>query len=343
MTAARRGAIIGFGNVAENGHLPGWLDHPDFSIVAVADPSPTRCARAEELIPGVRIYTDYEELLSRESLEFADIASPPAYHRPAILACAAAGIDVLCEKPLATTADDYRPVRRAIDAAGVILHVVHNWKYSEAFRTLGGVLANGALGNLTDVRFETQRNGWSASEDDWRIKRGVAGGGILVDHGWHNFYLILALAGTAPVSVDATLDRARYVAAEIEDTAHCRIGFPTMTAEIRLTWAATERRTRWELSAERGRVVVDDDRVEIEMGGKHQQLLLQSGLSAGSHHPDWFPGVIDSFRGELDDPRLRGTNRSEAEWCLVLLDRAYASAAAKQGPVSLPSPDELLT
>jgi predicted dehydrogenase len=76
MSSARRGAIIGFGNVAEKGHLPGWLDATDFEIVAVADPAPQRRAQAAKLIPGARTYAEYDELLARESPDFVDIASP---------------------------------------------------------------------------------------------------------------------------------------------------------------------------------------------------------------------------------------------------------------------------
>src|SRR5262245_43185626 len=132
MSPARRGAIIGFGSVAENGHLPGWLNDPDFEIIAVADPAAARRERAKELIPPVHVYSDFRELLHGETLDFVDIASPPAFHDAAIQACAAAGIDVLCEKPLATNAASYRPTRRAVDESGILLHVVHNWRYSEA-------------------------------------------------------------------------------------------------------------------------------------------------------------------------------------------------------------------
>jgi predicted dehydrogenase len=341
MTSARRGAIIGFGSVAENGHLPGWRDVGDFEIVAVADPVAGRRARAEELIPNLHTYSSLDELFASEALDFVDIASPPLFHQPAILAAAAAGVDVLCEKPLTVTAEIYRPMRRAVEESEILLHVVHNWKYSEAFLALSDLLASGSLGRIDEVVFETRRNGWSVSADDWRIKRSIAGGGILVDHGWHNFYLILAVAGEQPTGLRATLERLRYREAEIEDTACCRIDFPRMTAEIRLTWAASERRTRWEVRGRSGRVVVDDDVVEIEHDGPREVRRLHSGLSAGSHHADWFPGVIDSFRRELDDPGVRGTNRREAEQCLVLLDRAYASAAAGGARLELPSPDEL--
>jgi len=336
MSGRRRGAIIGFGNVAEKGHLPGWLAAPDFDIVAVADPSPQRRSRAEELIHGIRSYESYEDLLAREKLDFVDIASPPAFHPSAIGSAARRGVDVLCEKPLTTRIDDYLPARRAVDEAGVLLHVVHNWKYSEAFRVLNELLKTADIGELKHMLFETRRNGWSVSDNDWRIQRAVAGGGILVDHGWHNFYLVLALARRDPIAVSATVERRRYVDADIEDTASCGIDFENLAAEIRLTWAASERRTRWELTGERGRIVVDDDVIELETESQTRTRRLTSGLSAGSHHADWFPGVIDSFRRELDDPRQRGVNRREAEWCLALLDRAYA-AAAGHGPISLQS------
>lgn len=341
MSAARRGAFIGFGSVAEHGHLPGWQAAGDFDIVAVADPVAERRARAKELIRGVRTYAALEELFAREPLDFIDIASPPAFHPPAILAAARAGVDVLCEKPLTSTVESYRPVRRTLEESGILLHVVHNWKFSEAFRVVAEIVGSGRFGRTTAASFETRRSGWSVSADDWRIKRAVAGGGILVDHGWHNLYLLLNLAGETPLAVSATLARLRYRDAEIEDTASCRIDFPHMTAEVRLTWAAPERKTRWEITAERGRIVVDDDTVAVESADHREVRRLSSGLSAGSHHADWFPGVIDSFRRELGDPALRGANRREAELCLVLLDRAYASAASGGARTVLPPTERL--
>jgi predicted dehydrogenase len=341
MSAARRGAIIGFGNAAEHGHLPGWLNHPDFEIVAVADARSERRALAKTLLPEIGIYSTHEELLASESLDFVDIASPPAFHRDAVLAAAAAGLHVLCEKPLVTTVEDYRPIRKAVDAAGVVLHAVHNWKFSEAFLCLEDIIRSGRIGAIEHIVFEVERNGWSVSDDDWRIRKSIAGGGILVDHGWHNFYLILSLAAQTPTSVHATLERRRYLDAEIEDTAACEIAFPGLSAEVHLTWAAMRRRTRWLLHGSSGRVAIDDDVIEIDNGAGHRAHKLVAGLSAGSHHPDWFPGVLQSFRREIEEPEGRGRNRAEAEWCLVLLDRAYASAAQAGCALPLSAPAAL--
>jgi predicted dehydrogenase len=340
---ARAGAVVGFGNVAANGHLPVWRERSDFRIVAVVDSDAERRALAAAALPGIRTYSTTDELLRHEQLDFVDIATPPAFHAAAIIAAAQAGVHVLCEKPVTTSVREYRAVREAIRRSGVVLHTVHNWKYSEAFRTVRQLLQAGALGPLNHISFHTARNGCAVTtRDNWRVQAAVAGGGILVDHGWHAFYLLLALAQERPRCIRAALERRRYVDAEVEDTAECAIDFPSLTGEIRLTWAAAARQTEWRFIGDDGQLIIDDDQVRIHSkSGRHSQRLA-TALSAGSHHPEWFAGVVDSFRHEIDDPSVRGTNQAEAEWCLLLLNRAYASGARAARPMDIPQPPEWL-
>ena len=341
MTRVLNGAIIGFGSVAENGHVPGWRARADSRIVAVADCDPHRRLLAQRVLPGVRTYVSAGELLRSERLDFVDIATPPAFHAPAIVAAAEAGVHVLCEKPVCTSMKQYQAVRAAVQRAGVVLHTVHNWKYSEAFRTARQLLAEGALGALTTISFDTARNGCApTTADNWRINASVAGGGILVDHGWHAFYMLLALADERPLRIRATLERRRYVDAEVEDTALCAVDFPSLTAEIRLTWAASERRTQWRLVGDDGDLLIDDDRVVMHGKGAPQSHQLTTALSAGSHHPEWFTGVLESFHREIIDPSTRGLNQTEAEWCLMMLNLAYASDAQDSRTLDVPGRDE---
>jgi len=337
--AARRGAIIGFGNVAANGHVPGWRERPDFRIVAVSDPDPERRALATSVLPGVQTYTDADALLRYEQLDFVDIAAPPAMHAPLMVAAANAGVHVLCEKPLTASMRDYSAVRAAVQRAGIVLHTVHNWKYSDAFLAVQRIISGGALGALSAITFDTARNGCAAATgDNWRMRAAVGGGGILVDHGWHAFYLMLAMANEAPQRIRALLERRRYVDAEVEDTALCTVYFPSLTGEIRLTWAAAERRTCWRVVGDEGELLVDDDRLVLRGRRREHVQRLPTALSMGSHHPDWFAGVIDSFRTELDQPAARGANQTEAEWCLLLLSLAYASSAQGARALDIPRP-----
>jgi Predicted dehydrogenases and related proteins len=98
MNSLLRGAILGTGNVALHGHLPGWLKREDVAIVAAADPRPGTREALGERLPNLRLYETADELLSREALDFADICAPPAMHAGLIAAALEKGLHVLCEK-----------------------------------------------------------------------------------------------------------------------------------------------------------------------------------------------------------------------------------------------------
>jgi predicted dehydrogenase len=326
--APRRGALVGFGHVAANGHVPTWQQRTDFALVAVCDPDPARRALAAQQISGIATYAGLADLLRDERPDFVDVATPPAYHAATVVAAAQAGAHALCEKPLTTDLGEFVAIQNAARRAGTVVHTVHNWKHSEAFRTVRSVLEQQAIGPLRHIVFDTERSGHSVTiGENWRALAAIAGGGILVDHGWHAFYLMLALANEAPRRVRAATDRRRYRDADVEDTVECTVEFPSLTGEIRLTWAGSRRRTCWRFVGENGEVTVDDDVLCVRgVGGEHRQRL-HSALSAGSHHPQWFAGVVDEFRREVDRPALRGANLAEAERCLLMLRQAYASAA----------------
>jgi predicted dehydrogenase len=338
MSGVRRGAIIGFGNVAANGHLPGWVARSDVQIVAVVEPDPQRQALAARMLPEARRYARAEEALAAEALELVDIATPPAGHAKAIAAAARHGVHVLCEKPLTVSLQEYAEIAAAVQRSGVVLHTVHNWKYAEAFLKVHALLSSGTIGGLRRMSFETERNGCaSATGDNWRILPAIAGGGILVDHGWHTFYLMTALAGERPRRIRAHVERRRYTDAAVEDTATCSIEFGACTAEVRLTWAAERRRTRWRFEGSDGEVTVEDDHLVVVTRRSREVQPLATALSSGSHHPEWFGGVLESFFHEIGDPTVRGRNLAEAEVCTLLLNLAYASSADGARLLDVPS------
>ncbi len=334
---ARRMGLLGFGHVAEHGHLPAWQQRDDFRIVTVVDPDPQRRSRAAELIPEARIYDTPEAALQRERLDVVDIATPPALHAPLTATAAAAGCHVLCEKPLATSMADYSAALAAVRAAGVTLFTVHNWKHSPQFIRLSELLRQGAIGRLTHLRFETIRSGHAVTVGSrWRAEAARAGGGILVDHGWHVLYLLLSLAREHPRRISATLERRRYTTSDVEDTAACEIEFSSLTGEIYLTWAGEVRRTRWQLRGTAGSLTLEDERCELEGANERREFTFDRSLSAGSHHPDWFGAVIDGFAREIGDRTRRGENLAEAESCLLLTELAYKSGAQGGRPLAVP-------
>ena len=70
---------------------------------------------------GVKIFSDYNEMLKECELDAVSLATPPFVHEPAAVAAANAGKHVFCEKPMARTATEARNMRDACDKAGVKL------------------------------------------------------------------------------------------------------------------------------------------------------------------------------------------------------------------------------
>src|SRR5438046_3407222 len=101
-----RGVIIGFGNIAIQGHVPAWRRRHDVEIVAGTDARPAQRAALATHMPGARWYDSSDALLADAGLDFVDIATPPSSHAPLIRGALARGLHVLCEKPLVHSLDE---------------------------------------------------------------------------------------------------------------------------------------------------------------------------------------------------------------------------------------------
>src|SRR5262245_1009253 len=98
--AKLRGAIIGCGMISEY-HLRGWLRIPEVEIVALCDPDRQRAeSRRSQFVPDAQCYDSLDLLLASQRLDFVDVLTPPWLHREHCLQAAAAGVHIICQKPL---------------------------------------------------------------------------------------------------------------------------------------------------------------------------------------------------------------------------------------------------
>lgn len=330
-----RGAILGLGNVAVHGHLPGWLARPDVRIEAVADLDPEHQAVAARLLPGARWYGSAEELLAREGLDLVDISTPPSSHAGLIRAALDRGCHVLCEKPLVPSSEVLADLAHVAAARGRILHTVHNWHHAPIVERTGRLIAAGAVGPVDTVAWETLRLRPAAAgrAGNWRVDPAIAGGGVLTDHGWHVFYVLRRWIGEDPVTVGATLEQRRHRQWAVEDTARIRLTFPATRADILLTWAADERRTRAEVRGRDGVLRLDDEELVLARDGADERWSCPPGLSDGSHHPEWFHAVLGEFLDAVGGGPSPG-NLSEASLCVRL--EALARESNRRGGAKLP-------
>jgi predicted dehydrogenase len=319
----RRGAIIGFGAVAANGHLPAYATFTGAQIVAVVDRTEARRQAARESIPGVTTFETTAELAAGPKIDFVDICTPPALHGESIRIALGHGWDVLCEKPLLLELGEIEEVRSRAHESERAVVPVHNWKYAPIIRRATDALQCGAIGKLREIQIETLRIEDCAAVDpnhpNWRREPALSGGGILMDHGWHAIYLARHWFGEDPTGIDAELHRASI---GIEDEATLRLQFPSGRAEIFLTWRADRRANRMRLSGDQGQIAVDDDRLKIG----HEEIPFESALSAGSHHADWFAAMLPDVMASFDSREKARASFEEAAACLSVIRRAYETA-----------------
>lgn len=140
-----RGGLIGCGFFSIN-HLHGWRGVEGASIVAICDRDPARLAIADDQFDIARRYTDAEEMLATEKLDFVDIATTVASHRPLVEAAARRGVAVICQKPFASSMADAEAMVAACASAGVALMVHENFRWQSAIRAVGAVLREGEIG-----------------------------------------------------------------------------------------------------------------------------------------------------------------------------------------------------
>ena len=98
------------------------------------------------------VYADWHDLVAAERIADAVIvATQDRDHRPAIEAFAAAGYDILCEKPLAGTEADCVAAVDAAAAAGVFLGICHVLRYTPSTRRIVELIAAGAIGDVVAI------------------------------------------------------------------------------------------------------------------------------------------------------------------------------------------------
>jgi predicted dehydrogenase len=317
----RRGAIIGFGAVAENGHAPAYAQSTDLEIVAVVDPTAERREAARCCFPAAATFATIGEV--PRQIDFVDICTPPSRHGETIRAALTRGWNVLCEKPLVLDLDELEKIRTLAYESERAVIPVHNWKHAPIIRQATEALVAGEIGTLREIEIETLRIEDCATADpnnpNWRRNPALAGGGILMDHGWHAIYLARHWFREDPIGIEVQLHQS---AAAIEDEAKLTLRFSSGVARIFLTWRADSRKNIMRLNGDQGTIAIEDDILKV----RANQTRFPSALSAGSHHPDWFaamlPDVIESF----SSPAKAESEFDEAAVCLSTIRRAYEIA-----------------
>lgn len=169
---------------------------PEAELVAVSD---VTMERAELVgIEGVDLYDDYKQILAREDIDAVVIATSTDTHEEVIRAAAAAGKDMFCEKPIATTLEAIDEVLEVVKKAGVRFMVGFNRRFDPTFSRVRALVEDGTVGDPMIVNI-TSRDPQPPHLEYLKVC-----GGIFFDTTVHDFDMARFLSGDEIVEVYAT-------------------------------------------------------------------------------------------------------------------------------------------
>ncbi|MEU3569787.1 Gfo/Idh/MocA family oxidoreductase [Kitasatospora sp. NPDC036755] len=357
-----RTAVVGLGWAATSIWLPRLRRHPGYRVVAAVDPSPdARAALAEqweqEREPGhgpggepPGLLADIDGL-GPQDVDLAVVAVPNHLHSAIACRLLRNGVPVFVEKPVCLDSAQAEELAEAELAGGAVLLAGSASRYRADVRALGALAAD--LGRLRHVEVSWVRARGVPKAGGWFTQRRFAGGGAMVDLGWHLIDAVTPMLGSTAfrqvvgtVSDDFVNDGAARAAwredeqsggaaGNVEDTAR---GFLVtedgVSVAIRASWASHE--------------ALDTTTIRLEGSAGTAQLRCTFGFSpnraGGSVLTLTRDGVttevpvadepigaeylrqIDELPGLLADPGARGRTVAEVRDTIGVIERLYASA-----------------
>jgi len=274
-----RTAVVGLGRIGWQFHLPALRDCEGFELAGVVDPLEERRqeALAEFGAPG---FGDLAACLGEAAPDLVVLASPTPFHCEQALAAFAAGADVFCDKPMATTLEEADRMIEGARSQGRRLMVYQPHRASLEVTALKQLLGRDLIGPVYMIK---NRRTAYARRNDWQAFS-AHGGGMLNNYGAHHIDACLHVAGsrarhvTCHLRTVASLGDADDVVKtliETESGALIDIDINMATAHAMVP--------RWHVLGQRGSLVLGDDDVwqaRYYLPEDLEQVGLQEGLAA---------------------------------------------------------------
>lgn len=176
-------AIIGYGGMG--GYHADYIRQfaaagGGLSLAGVFDTDPARAQAAGE--KGIYAYPSAEAIWADGVVEAVLLAVPNDLHAPYAKAAAAAGKNIICEKPVALSSREAEEMYAAAEKAGVLFEVHQNRRWDDDFLTVKEIVKSGVIGSV--YKIESRVTGANGIPGDWRKKK-AQGGGMMLDWGVH--------------------------------------------------------------------------------------------------------------------------------------------------------------
>jgi predicted dehydrogenase len=219
-------AVIGLGDIARRAVLPAFTRATENSrLVAVVSGDRAKAhALAQQFHATAYHYDELRQCVQRDDVHAVYIALPNSMHCDYAVEAARAGAHVLCEKPMAITADECRRMLRTCQTNRVKLMIAYRLHFHPAHRRILDLIRDGAIG--VPKTFSSDFTTRLDSPEDIRLQRRL-GGGTVYDLGIHCINTARAVFAADPAQVMAMTARTtRRYGGDVDESAVALVRFP---------------------------------------------------------------------------------------------------------------------
>ncbi len=325
--------ILSFAHHHAEAYINNLRTIPHVDLIGVADEDKERgqhYARQHKTI----FFNSYEELLT-DKPDGVIVCSENNNHRKLVEVAAAAGVNVLCEKPLATTVDDARAIVEACEGAGVLLMTAFPMRFSTPLIEVKARLDAGDFGQIYCFN-ATNQGELPRKHREWFVDKTLAGGGAVMDHTVHLVDIMRWFLEDEVSEVYAQINHICHATeVEVETGGLEMITFQNGTfATIDASWSKPPYWPTWggltfEMITERGAVLVDAFRQNLTI---YRHEWQRAGLAYWGS--DANEAMVGEFINAIREDRLPGVTGWDGYRAVEVTVAAYESAKTGQ-PIKL--------
>lgn len=286
-----RVAIAGFGWWGR--HIASQLaDSPEIDVALIADSDIS--LHGEISRRGLEAASSFEEVLDHPGIDAVILTTPHMVHEEQVVAAAAAGKHVFCEKPLGLTAAS---ARRSVDAcrkAGVVLGIGHERRFEPAMKRLQAMIAAGEIGTVLHAEAAFSHDKLAGAEPGgWRTSKAHSPGAGMTGTGIHLTDLFIWMFGRVAAVQAQTRDR--VLGWQTGDMVTAQFGFHAgMTASLSAI-LATPYFARFHVFGSRKWVEVRNATHPDTPGGLTSFTVAESGREPVTDQITWSDAVVENL------------------------------------------------
>ena len=240
-------AVVGLGELSLQEILPAFAQCRYVKLAALVSGDPAKAAKVGDQYgigaDHIYDYTTFDRIANDPTVDVVYIVLPNSMHLEYTVRSAKAGKHVLCEKPMATSVRQCEQMIAACESAQKQLMIAYRCQYEPYNHEMIRISRSGEFGSIQLIEAINGQN--QATNNQWRHKKALAGGGSLPDVGIYCLNATRYITGLEPIQVTAQIlsDESAPRFTEVENRVNFQLKFPTgILASCQTFYSAHETR-----------------------------------------------------------------------------------------------------